>query len=116
MTTDTPTRDLTRRDFARTGIGVGFAAAVLPVWLLLAPRDYLSTFMKIGTVIALGLAVQHQPQRAKLGHDERVALDQRHVQHAQPRPPCEQENFQNQQRHQPTALRIGQRQCLHWPK
>ncbi|HEX7236648.1 MAG TPA: carbon starvation CstA family protein, partial [Gammaproteobacteria bacterium] len=30
----------------------GFAAAVLPVWLLLAPRDYLSTFMKIGTIAA----------------------------------------------------------------
>lgn len=35
----------------------GFAAAVLPVWLLLAPRDYLSTFMKIGTVIALAIAI-----------------------------------------------------------
>ena len=31
----------------------GFAASVLPVWLLLAPRDYLSTFMKLGTIIAL---------------------------------------------------------------
>jgi carbon starvation protein len=38
-------------------MGYGFIASVLPVWLLLAPRDYLSTFMKIGTVIALGLAV-----------------------------------------------------------
>jgi carbon starvation protein len=35
----------------------GFAAAVLPVWLLLAPRDYLSTFMKIGTIIALAIAI-----------------------------------------------------------
>jgi carbon starvation protein len=35
----------------------GFAASVLPVWLLLAPRDYLSTFLKIGTVIVLGLAI-----------------------------------------------------------
>ncbi len=35
----------------------GFAAAVLPVWLLLAPRDYLSTFMKIGTIIALAVAI-----------------------------------------------------------
>jgi len=37
----------------------GFVASVLPVWLLLAPRDYLSTFMKIGTVIllAIGIAV-----------------------------------------------------------
>ena len=32
-------------------------ASVLPVWMLLAPRDYLSTFMKIGTVIALGIAI-----------------------------------------------------------
>jgi carbon starvation protein len=38
-------------------MGYGFLASVLPVWLLLAPRDYLSTFMKIGTVAALGLAV-----------------------------------------------------------
>ncbi len=38
-------------------IAYGFAAAVLPVWLLLAPRDYLSTFMKAGTVIALAVAI-----------------------------------------------------------
>lgn len=38
-------------------IGYGFAAAVLPVWMLLAPRDYLSTFMKLGTVILLALAI-----------------------------------------------------------
>jgi carbon starvation protein len=38
-------------------MGYGFLASVLPVWLLLAPRDYLSTFMKIGTVIALVIAV-----------------------------------------------------------
>ncbi len=31
----------------------GFAASALPVWLLLAPRDYLSTFMKLGTIFAL---------------------------------------------------------------
>ena len=35
----------------------GFAAAVLPVWLLLAPRDYLSTFMKLGTVALLAVAI-----------------------------------------------------------
>src|SRR6478672_794300 len=35
----------------------GFCASVLPVWLLLAPRDYLSTFMKIGTVAVLAIAV-----------------------------------------------------------
>ena len=35
----------------------GFVAAVLPVWLLLAPRDYLSSYMKIGTVVALIVGV-----------------------------------------------------------
>lgn len=35
----------------------GFAASVLPVWLLLAPRDYLSTFMKLGTVALLGIFI-----------------------------------------------------------
>ncbi|MBN8249569.1 MAG: carbon starvation protein A, partial [Verrucomicrobia bacterium] len=35
----------------------GLAASVLPVWLLLAPRDYLSTFMKLGTIVALALGV-----------------------------------------------------------
>jgi carbon starvation protein len=35
----------------------GFAASVLPVWLLLAPRDYLSTFMKLGTVAVLGVFI-----------------------------------------------------------
>src|SRR4029079_18605104 len=35
----------------------GFIAAVLPVWLLLAPRDYLSAFMKVGTILVLGLAI-----------------------------------------------------------
>ena len=38
-------------------IAYGFVAAVAPVWLVLAPRDYLSTFMKIGTVIALAVAI-----------------------------------------------------------
>lgn len=35
----------------------GFAAAVLPVWLLLAPRDYLSTFLKVGVVVMLAVAI-----------------------------------------------------------
>jgi carbon starvation protein len=35
----------------------GFVAAVLPVWLILAPRDYLSTFLKIGTIVALALGI-----------------------------------------------------------
>ena len=38
-------------------IAYGFAAAILPVWLLLAPRDYLSTFMKLGTVVLLAIAI-----------------------------------------------------------
>ena len=38
-------------------IGYGFVAAVLPVWLLLAPRDYLSTFLKIGVIIGLAIGI-----------------------------------------------------------
>jgi carbon starvation protein len=38
-------------------IGYGFVAAILPVWLLLAPRDYLSTFLKLGTVVLLAVAI-----------------------------------------------------------
>src|SRR5919107_1680524 len=41
----------------------GFVASVLPVWVLLAPRDYLSTFMKIGTIVllAIGIAITLPP-------------------------------------------------------
>jgi carbon starvation protein len=35
----------------------GFAAAILPVWLLLAPRDYLSTYVKLGTITLLAVAI-----------------------------------------------------------
>ncbi|AKE40908.1 carbon starvation protein, predicted membrane protein [Corynebacterium kutscheri] len=35
----------------------GFVAAILPVWLLLAPRDYLSTFMKVGTIVLLAVGI-----------------------------------------------------------
>ena len=38
-------------------IAYGFAASVLPVWLLLAPRDYLSTFVKLGTILLLALGI-----------------------------------------------------------
>ncbi|MFF2851028.1 carbon starvation CstA family protein [Streptomyces sp. NPDC058001] len=38
-------------------VGYGFVASVLPVWMLLAPRDYLSTFMKIGTIVLLALGL-----------------------------------------------------------
>jgi carbon starvation protein len=38
-------------------IAYGFTASVLPVWMLLCPRDYLSTFMKIGTILLLALGI-----------------------------------------------------------
>ena len=38
-------------------IGYGFVASVLPVWLLLAPRDYLSTFLKVGTIVLLAVGI-----------------------------------------------------------
>src|SRR5271165_1500070 len=38
-------------------IGYGFVASVLPVWLVLAPRDYLSTFLKIGTITLLAIGI-----------------------------------------------------------
>ena len=38
-------------------IGYGFVASVLPVWMLLCPRDYLSTFMKIGTILLLAFGI-----------------------------------------------------------
>src|SRR5712671_163329 len=48
---------LTESTVAWSIIGYGLAASILPVWLLLAPRDYLSTFMKLGTIFALVLGV-----------------------------------------------------------
>jgi carbon starvation protein len=44
-------------DLAWAVIVYGFVASVLPVWLLLAPRDYLSAFLKIGTILVLGTAI-----------------------------------------------------------
>ncbi len=38
-------------------IGYGWIAAILPVWVLLAPRDYISTFLKIGVVVVLAVAI-----------------------------------------------------------
>lgn len=38
-------------------IGYGFIASVIPVWLLLAPRDYLSTFLKIGVIFGLAISI-----------------------------------------------------------
>jgi carbon starvation protein len=48
---------LTRQTLALAIMVYGFAASVLPVWLLLAPRDYLSAFVKIGVVLALALGL-----------------------------------------------------------
>ncbi len=48
---------ITAAPLAWTIIVYALAASVLPVWLLLAPRDYLSTFMKLGTIFALALGV-----------------------------------------------------------
>ncbi len=45
------------RQLAWMLIAYGFVASVLPVWLLLAPRDYLSTFLKIGTIVLLALGI-----------------------------------------------------------
>ena len=44
-------------DLALIVIGYGFVASVLPVWLLLAPRDYLSTFLKVGTILLLAIGI-----------------------------------------------------------
>lgn len=49
--------DFDAKSLAWLLIGYGFFASVLPVWLLLAPRDYLSTFLKIGTIALLALAI-----------------------------------------------------------
>ncbi len=65
-----------RLHFSEMGVAIGvivygFLASVLPVWLLLAPRDYLSTFMKLGTIIGLAVAtlvtlpVLHMPALSK---------------------------------------------------
>jgi carbon starvation protein len=49
--------DLDARTLAWFVIAYGFVAAILPVWLLLAPRDYLSTFIKLGVVFLLAIAI-----------------------------------------------------------
>jgi carbon starvation protein len=49
--------DLRGETLALIIIGYGFVASVLPVWLLLAPRDYLSTFLKIGTIALLAIGI-----------------------------------------------------------
>ena len=52
-----PLFTLTGTQLAWTLILYGAIAASLPVWLMLAPRDYLSTFLKIGTVVALAVGI-----------------------------------------------------------
>jgi len=52
-----PYFNLTGTTLALSIIGYGFVASVLPVWLLLAPRDYLSTFLKIGTIVLLAIGI-----------------------------------------------------------
>ncbi|CBL46177.1 Carbon starvation protein [gamma proteobacterium HdN1] len=49
--------DLDAQTLAWCLIGYGACASILPVWLLLAPRDYLSTFLKIGTIVLLAIAI-----------------------------------------------------------
>jgi carbon starvation protein len=58
-----PFFDLDKPTLALALVVYGFVASVLPVWLLLAPRDYLSAFVKLGTValLAIGLAIAHPP-------------------------------------------------------
>jgi carbon starvation protein len=52
-----PWFDLGRESLIWWLAGYGFLASVLPVWLLLAPRDYLSSFMKVGVVVLLAAGV-----------------------------------------------------------
>ncbi|MFC5527152.1 carbon starvation CstA family protein [Rhodanobacter ginsengisoli] len=52
-----PMFDFDARALAWLLIAYGSCASILPVWLLLAPRDYLSTFLKIGTIALLALAI-----------------------------------------------------------
>src|SRR6185437_8291987 len=49
--------DWTSLPLAGFVIAYGWIAAILPVWLLIAPRDYLSTFLKLGTVALLAIAI-----------------------------------------------------------
>ncbi len=46
-----------REELALIIVGYGFVASVLPVWLLLAPRDYLSTYLKMGTILFLAVGI-----------------------------------------------------------
>ena len=50
-------RAMSRPTIAVTIPIYGFVASVLPVWLLLCPRDYLSTYLKVGTIAALAIGI-----------------------------------------------------------
>ena len=52
-----PAFTLSGETLAIAMMAYGFIASVLPVWLLLAPRDYLSTFLKIGAILALAIGI-----------------------------------------------------------
>jgi len=52
-----PIFDISRNNMVYLLALYGFTASVLPVWMLLAPRDYLSTYMKIGTIMLLAIGV-----------------------------------------------------------
>ncbi|GAA1850265.1 carbon starvation CstA family protein [Myceligenerans crystallogenes] len=56
-------------------IGYGFLASVLPVWLLLAPRDYLSTYMKVGTIALLAVGVVIAAPAVQAPAVSRFAID-----------------------------------------
>ncbi len=49
--------DWSREEISLIIVGYGFVASVLPVWLLLAPRDYLSTYLKMGTILFLAVGI-----------------------------------------------------------
>ncbi|MEN5146293.1 carbon starvation CstA family protein [Brevundimonas diminuta] len=52
-----PAFTLSGTTLALAMMAYGFIASVIPVWLLLAPRDYLSTFLKIGAIVALAIGI-----------------------------------------------------------
>ena len=58
-------------------VAYGWIAATLPVWLLLAPRDYLSTFLKLGTIALLAIAIIIMAPQIKMPADH--AVHRRHA-------------------------------------
>src|SRR3546814_4934190 len=59
-------------------IGYGAVAAILPVWLLLAPRDYLSTFLKIGAIAALAVGIVIMAPPLKMHAVTQLARSEEH--------------------------------------